>query len=115
VRGKALDVAALALCVDRVEGEARLAGAGEAGHADQRMAGQPDGDVLEVVLSRAVDDQLFLGHKHAILAGSVDANKRSLYRCGKPTKASPRGGRPSRHGPGCGGRTRWSWRGGFRP
>jgi hypothetical protein len=42
------------------------------------MARQPDGDVLEVVLPRPVDDQLFLGHNQASLAGLVDANKCSL-------------------------------------
>ena len=60
VGGEALDVAALALGVDRVEGQARLAGAGQPGDADQRMARQPDGDVLEVVLPGAVNDELFL-------------------------------------------------------
>jgi hypothetical protein len=34
------------------------------------MARQTDVDVLEVVLSRAVDDQLFLGHNQASLAGN---------------------------------------------
>ena len=48
-----LDVAALALGVDRVEGKARLAGPGEPGHHDQRVARQLEGDVLEVVLARA--------------------------------------------------------------
>ena len=51
-----LDVAALALGVDRVEGEARLARAGEPGDHDQRVAGQLDVDVLEVVLTGAGDD-----------------------------------------------------------
>ncbi len=46
-----LDVAALALGVDRVEGETRLARPGEAGDHDQRVARQLDVDVLEVVLT----------------------------------------------------------------
>jgi hypothetical protein len=78
VGAQALDVAPLALGVDRVEGEAGLAGAAEAGDADQRMARQTDSDVLEVVLSRAVDDQFFLGHERASLAARVDANKCSF-------------------------------------
>ena len=45
VGGERLDVAALPLGVDRVEGEARLPGAGEPGDADQRVPRQPDGDV----------------------------------------------------------------------
>ena len=51
-----LDVAALPLGVDRVEGEARLARAGEPGDHDQRVARQLDVDVLEVVLTGAGDD-----------------------------------------------------------
>ena len=47
-----LDVAALALGVDRVEGKARLAGARESGDDDQGVARQLEGDVLEVVLAR---------------------------------------------------------------
>ena len=62
VRGEALDVAALALGVDRVEGERRLAGAGEPGDADEGVPRQPDVDVLEVVLAGPVDDQLVGGH-----------------------------------------------------
>ena len=60
-----LDVAALALGVDRVEGEARLARAGEAGDADERVPREPDGDVLEVVLPGAVDDELVGCHGRA--------------------------------------------------
>ena len=48
-----LDVAPLALGVDRVEGKARLAGAREPGDHDQRVARQLNVDVLEVVLPRA--------------------------------------------------------------
>ena len=50
-----LDVAPLALGVDRVEGQARLARSREAGEHDQLVAGQFDVDVLEVVLPRATD------------------------------------------------------------
>ena len=48
-----LDVATLPLGVDRVEGEARLARAGEARDHDQRVSGQLDVDVLEIVLTGA--------------------------------------------------------------
>ena len=53
VGGQRLDVAALALGVDRVEGEARLAGAGQARDHDQRIARQPQVEIPEVVLARA--------------------------------------------------------------
>ena len=53
-----LDVAALALGVDGVEGERRLARAGEPGDDDEPVARQPQGDVLEVVLARARDDDV---------------------------------------------------------
>ena len=55
VRGERLDVAPLPLGVDRVEGEARLTGAREAGDADERVPREPDRDVLQVVLPGAVD------------------------------------------------------------
>ena len=61
VRRQRLDVAALALGEDRVEREARLARAGQAGEDDQGVAGQVERDVLEVVLAGAPDDQL-VGH-----------------------------------------------------
>ena len=56
-----LDVAALALGEDRVEGQARLAGAGQPGEDDQRVPRQVERDVLEVVLAGAADDQA-VGH-----------------------------------------------------
>ena len=61
VGGQRLHVAALALGVDRVEGEARLARAGEAGDHHERVARQREGDVLEVVLARTRDDYLVAG------------------------------------------------------
>ena len=57
-----LDVAALALGVDRVEGERRLARARQAGQHDQLVARQVEVDVLEVVLARPADrDELARG------------------------------------------------------
>jgi hypothetical protein len=62
VRGEGLHVAALALREDRVEGEARLAGPGQAGEDDQGVARQVERDVLEVVLTRATHDEA-VGHQ----------------------------------------------------
>jgi len=63
VGGERLDVAPLPLGVDRVEGEARLAGAGEPSDHDQGVPRQLDVDVLEVVLTGAGDDDsLRCGH-----------------------------------------------------
>ena len=56
VRRQRLDVAALALGVDRVESERRLARSAEPGDDDQPVAGQREVDVLEIVLARAPDD-----------------------------------------------------------
>ncbi len=61
IRGQRLDVAALPLGEDRVEGEAGLARAGQAGEDDDRVAREVERDVLEVVLARASDDQA-VGH-----------------------------------------------------
>ncbi len=46
-----LDIAPLPLGIDGVEGEARLARAGQAGDHRQRVAGDVDRDILEVVLA----------------------------------------------------------------
>jgi hypothetical protein len=55
---QALDVAALALGIDRVEGERGLARAGQAGHHDQAVARQVEVDVLQIVLARAAEMNL---------------------------------------------------------
>ncbi len=52
VGGKRLDVAALALGVDGVEGERALAGAGETGDHRERVAGDAHVDVAQIVLAR---------------------------------------------------------------
>jgi hypothetical protein len=62
VRGEALDVAPLPLGVDRVERQARLARAGEARDADERVPRQSHGDVLQVVLAGAVNHEFFCRH-----------------------------------------------------
>ena len=61
VRREALDVAALALRVDRVEGQRGLAAPGEACNDDHHVAGQGDGNVLQVVLARSPHDDLVIG------------------------------------------------------
>ena len=57
-----LHVAALALGVDRVEGERGLAGAGQPREHDQAVTGELERDVLEVVLTGAVDDEAVGAH-----------------------------------------------------
>ena len=58
VGGERLDVAALALGEDRVERQRGLAGAGQPGEDDHRVAGQLDRHVPEVVLTGTADDEL---------------------------------------------------------
>ncbi len=65
-----LDVAALTLRVDRVEGEARLARAGEPGHDDEGVPRQLDVDAAQVVLARPRDDYLIAGSHRSRLYGS---------------------------------------------
>ena len=55
VRRDRFEVAALRLGVERAEGERRLAGAGDAGEDDERVARDVDVHDLEVVLARAAD------------------------------------------------------------
>src|SRR5439155_16347907 len=100
IRGERLDVAALPLRVDRVEGKGRLAGAGQPGDADEAVPRQTDGDVLQVVLAGAVDYELFRGHNRPSLAALDRTNKCSLEvtrpgfrRAGRPLSAR-RHGRP---------------------
>ena len=79
VRRERLDVAALALGVDRVEGKARLAGSGEPGHDDQGVARQLEVDVLEVVLARSPDDYA-VGRSHYV----DDRSRTDVPRSGAP-------------------------------
>ena len=55
---EALDIAALALGEDGVEGEGRLPGAGRAGDHDQLVPGERNVDVLQIVLRRPLDAYL---------------------------------------------------------
>ena len=52
IGGEGLDIAALALGVDGVEGERALAGAGEAGDHGEGVAGDAHVDVAQIVLAR---------------------------------------------------------------
>ena len=60
---QALDIAALALGVDRVEGERGLARAGQPGDDHQLVARDVDVDVLEIVLARAAHRDMCLCQK----------------------------------------------------
>ena len=83
-----LDIAALALGVDRVEGERGLARAGEAGEHDQLVARDGEIDVLEIVLARAAHhdrspaEQGFDG-----LGGSLDARAKRACDLGRAMAA----------------------------
>ncbi len=66
-----LDVATLALGVDGVEGEARLARARDAGHDDKLIFGDIKIDVFEVVLARTADRDVLLHSVCVILQGST--------------------------------------------
>ncbi len=59
IGGKQLHVAALALGVDRVEGERGFSRAGEPRHHDQAVARQVDVDVLEIMFARPADGDDF--------------------------------------------------------
>src|SRR5262249_23499033 len=61
---EALDVAALALRVQRVEGERGLAGPGHTREDHQLLLGDLHGDVLEVVLAGARDDDAVELHRN---------------------------------------------------
>ena len=74
VRGERADVAALALGVDGVEGERRLARAADAGHDNQLAQRKRQVDVLQVVRARAADDDLGGGRngrcfRHIVIGG----------------------------------------------
>ncbi len=81
VRAQRLDVAALALRVDRVEGQRRLTGPRQAGDDDERVARQLDRHVFEVVLPCAGDDDASRGrHKSPLILRcrtAAESNTRS--------------------------------------
>jgi hypothetical protein len=63
VGAERLDVAALPLRVDRVEGEAALAASRQPGDHDQPVARHLHVEVFEVVLARAAHDDPVGGHR----------------------------------------------------
>jgi len=68
VRRQRLDVPALALGEDGVERQAGLARSGQPGEDDQRVAGQVQADVAQVVLAGAPHDEAALG----VVAGATE-------------------------------------------
>ena len=88
------DVAALALGIDRIEGERGFARAGQAREHDQLIARQFHVDVLEIVLARAADgdDAAVMGALGSAafgIAAGVSALVEQIVHCGllKPTNA----------------------------
>ena len=77
VRAETLDVPALALGIDGVEGQAGLAAPAQPGDDDQPVTGERHGDVLEVVLARSADDDLILGHTRSVYRNQAKPNSRS--------------------------------------
>src|SRR5439155_1355051 len=65
-----LDVAALALGIDRVEGQRRFSGPREPRDDDELVARDLEIDVLEVVLAGAPDDDPVAGHVASLLCQS---------------------------------------------
>ena len=105
VRRQRLDVAPLALGEDRVERQRGLARAGQPGEDDQRVAGQVDRDVLEVVLPGPPDDELIrhcvplvFEQVFAILTGARPGTTTRARRCSPRSHAPPTvlGARPVR-------------------
>ena len=97
VGAQALDVAALALGVDRVEREAALAAPGQPGDDDQPVARERDGHVFQVVFAGTADDELILGHVASSLAdaGPNRTGVRSVARARSGGDAADDGGRLS--------------------
>ncbi len=75
IGGERFHVAALALGIDGVEGEARFAGAGEAGDDHEPLARKIERDVLEVVLAGAADGDELGGHCPSNVGGAGPINK----------------------------------------
>ena len=68
VRRQRLHVPSLALGVDRVEGQRGLPGAGQAREHDELVTGKVERDVLQVVLTGAVNDKPFGAHESSVVA-----------------------------------------------
>ncbi len=87
VRREALDVPALALGVDGVEGEAALARPGEAGDHHQPVPRDADRDVLQVVLAGTANDELVGRHCRCSVPGS-GVTARAFYSAASASAAS---------------------------
>ena len=79
VGGQGLHVPPLALGVDRVEGEGGLAGAGQPREHDQAVTGELQRDVLEVVLTGAVDDEACRCPRRASVVAARDTPDERTY------------------------------------
>ena len=78
VGAQALDVAALTLGVDRVEGKAALAAPGQARDHHEPVTRERDRDVLQVVFAGTANDELILRHTTGVYAIRRIPNKRSV-------------------------------------
>ena len=83
VGGEGLDVAALALGVDGVEGQGGLARAGQAGEDDQLVPGQVERDIAQIVLTSAANDET-VGHLWRIPVGCVTSSRALVNGLGEP-------------------------------
>ena len=90
-----LDVAALALGVDGVEGERGFAGAGQAGEHHELVARELDVDVLEVVLARAADRDHAAVHR-VFRGGNAGAGAPAFFKQIVHGNLMDGGARPSR-------------------
>ena len=90
VRRQRLHVSPLPLGVDRVEGERGLAGAGQAREHDQAVTGKLERDVLEVVLTGAVDDEGVGAHTVSQCSGARRHAAESIVACPGSPPGSPR-------------------------
>jgi hypothetical protein len=86
VGAEGLDVAALALGVQRVEHQARLARAARPGHDRHFSGADVEIEVLEVVLSRAADADDAGGHRESLSPGERSILGRSSSRARRPRK-----------------------------
>ena len=78
VGGEGFNVAALAFGVDGVEGEGRLAGAGEAGDHGEGVARDADVDVAQIVLACAADGDVCDAHVSCMAMFGQDSRIRHL-------------------------------------
>src|SRR5437867_8910132 len=97
IGGEALDVAPLALRIEDVEGEARLARAGDPGDHGQGVQRHADVDALQVVLARTDDDDR--GRVHDVCGSRAPRGNRRVYRRRAFAKGRARGAGAGRGAP----------------